>query len=109
MRMFPRKIDEWIAVIDESERAGVVPPKVVIEQSLMQMRGFIAARPGDNALVNALKEKLGSLQKAGRITASEREILMADAIRAFDDSVQPGAPSRRSVSAFRYRRFTTSY
>ena len=76
---FGTKFDQLLEGLRIRDSLGLVPPRIVVDEALAQMRGFTATPPRDNVLYTALAPKLDSAgvepdERARLLAAAEREI-----------------------------------
>ena len=57
----PAQIDQVISFMEDSAKAGCVPPRFALTKAAAQMRTIIAPEPRDNPVYTAFAEKLGKL------------------------------------------------
>lgn len=57
MRVFPRQADQLIAGMEYRYQKGIVPPKYLLEQSIAEMKAFIAMPPTKNPLYTSFAQK----------------------------------------------------
>ncbi|GIX17231.1 MAG: hypothetical protein KatS3mg119_1417 [Rhodothalassiaceae bacterium] len=75
-----------IRKIEADADAGVIPPRVLVEHTLIPIRNFIADPPRRNPLYLALARKLAAI---GELSPAERAALLDDAQEALRNAVYP--------------------
>ncbi|MFP3944411.1 MAG: DUF885 domain-containing protein [Alphaproteobacteria bacterium] len=86
LEAFGTAFDQTIAAMEAQEEQGVVPPAIVLEKALKDMRGFVTDEAAENALVTHLA---GALEKMDGIDAGTREDLLSGAAKAVEKVVHP--------------------
>ena len=87
---FGRVLAETQARVEDDRDHGVVPPDFVIEKTLVGMRAFIEGGAAGSPLITTLPEKLDKIEK---LSAGEKDTLIADATKAVEEHVIPGYKS----------------
>ncbi len=87
---FGRVLAETQARVEDDRDHGVVPPDFIIEKTLVGMRAFIEGGAAENPLITTLPEKLDEIEK---LSADEKDTLIADATKAVEEHVIPGYKS----------------
>jgi uncharacterized protein (DUF885 family) len=82
---FGTKFDQLLEGLRIRDSLGMVPPRIVVDEALAQMRAFTATPPRENVLYTALAAKLDS---AG-VGADDRAHLLAAAERQIAGTVYP--------------------
>ncbi len=75
-----------IRKIEADAAVGVIPPRILIERTLVPLRNFTAEPPRRNPLYLALARKLGAIDA---LSPAERAALLDDAEEALRDAVYP--------------------
>ncbi len=82
---FGTKFDQLLEGLRIRDSLGMVPPRIVVDEALAQMRGFTATPPRDNVLYTALAARLDS----ARVGPEDRTHLLAAAERVIAGTVYP--------------------
>ncbi len=90
LNAFGRVLAETQVRVEDDRDHGVVPPDFIIEKTLVGMRAFIEGGAAENPLVTTLPEKLDEIEK---LSADEKDTLIADATKAVEEHVIPGYES----------------
>ncbi len=85
---FPRKLEQVIDGIKRREARGIVPPKLVVEKVLDQIKGFTDIDAKANPIAIGFREKLDKLP-ADKMDAATRGALQARVDAAVANSVLP--------------------
>jgi len=94
---FGEKFDQLLEGLRIRDRRGLVPPRVVVDEALTQMRAFVATPPRQSVLYTALAAKLDSAgvgpdERARLLAGAEGEIVRTvypayGRLIAFEDSL----------------------
>ncbi len=82
---FGTKFDQLLEGLRIRDSLGIVPPRIVVDEALAQMRGFTDTPPRDNVLYTALAANLDS----ARVGPEDRTRLLAAAERVIAGTVYP--------------------
>ncbi|MBL8293378.1 MAG: DUF885 domain-containing protein [Bryobacterales bacterium] len=88
-----RRMDEATAVARERERKGIVPPKVILNSTIAQMRRLIDPEPAKTLWVATFAERLG---KVAAISSASRDDLLSTAAATVGGSIHPAY--RRAIA-----------
>jgi len=83
---FPLFFDQVIESLKAREARGIVPPRFVVTEVLVQMRGFVGKPADQNILYTSLTEKLN---KVASLSDTDRKALLARARQAIETQVYP--------------------
>jgi uncharacterized protein (DUF885 family) len=83
---FQTRMGEAVQRARESAAKGILPPRFILDETIGQMRQFIASAPAKNPLVTTLDSKL---QSAQGVDAAQRKALVAQATRIVAGQVYP--------------------
>lgn len=86
LNRFGVKFDQVMEGLLVREKKGILPPKFVIHRVLDEMNAFTANPAEENPLYTVFKEKLEKLDK---VSAADREKLLAGARQAITNTVYP--------------------
>jgi uncharacterized protein (DUF885 family) len=92
---YPRKLAQVIDGIKLRESRGIVPPRLVVEKVLDQIKGFVGPGAPGNALTLGFKDKLEKIP-AEKMDAATRQALLARVEKAVTESVLPAYASLAS-------------
>jgi uncharacterized protein (DUF885 family) len=98
---FGKKFDQLLEGLRIRDQRRLVPPRIVVDEALAQMRGFVATPPRQNVLYTALAAKLDSAglapgDRARLLAAAEDEIIRTvypayGRLIAFEEGLAPRA------------------
>jgi uncharacterized protein (DUF885 family) len=88
LNKIPRKFDQLIDSLTLRESKGLIPPRLAVEKSLLQMKEFSGKPAKDNPLYVSFSEKLAKIPAAD-IDSATRARLLAQAEQAIGTSVYP--------------------
>jgi uncharacterized protein (DUF885 family) len=83
---FGVKFDQVLESLRLRESKRVLPPRIVVDKTLEQMRGFVRPAPEENLLHTALRKKLDALPG---LPQGERESLLTQARSEIEGTVYP--------------------
>jgi uncharacterized protein (DUF885 family) len=79
------RMREATAVARNQARAGVVPPRFIVEALIKQMQAFVGSLPVENTFVTTLSEKM----VAAGVSRGEQEQLQVRAVKIVESDVYP--------------------
>lgn len=88
LNQFDEKFEGVLEGLRLREERGILPPSFAVTKVMDQIKGFLAAPPGEHLLVENLREKLGAIDESS-LDPSRREELVAQAVSAVEQSVYP--------------------
>ena len=88
LHKFPRKFEQALDGMRAQERAGILPPRFLVEKVLLQMHGFGARPARENTLYTSFKAKLDNIPLADMNEKVRAELLQGVA-GAVEKSVYP--------------------
>ncbi len=85
------KINQLITILEDSQQAGITPPRFAIEWAVYGSLGqFVGTAPRNTSLYTALEEKLGPLSS---ITPQDKQALLDETERILGEQVLPAYKS----------------
>jgi uncharacterized protein (DUF885 family) len=97
LQALPLKFDGLLAGLAERERRALLPPRLLVDQVLADLRAQIAPPPSQHLLVSSLRRRLAQLPPE-QLAEAERERLLAAAAAVVEAAVYPAY--RRVIAHF---------
>ncbi len=91
------RLDEGIAEAQGAARAGLLPPRFIVQRVIEQLDGLIAAPPADNVFVKTFAARLAALGAA--VSAEDRAQFVAAAEKEVAATVLPAMRRVRAMLA----------